>query len=579
MKCTNTETNREYAVKILNSKQSTRSEARALKICRNQPHIIQFVEVLADDVYTYIVTELLKGNELSKQPQSQQFTESEVRAIFTQLVNAVKFMHKKGIIHRDLKLENIMLADNKSNSLDLKIVDFGFACQRDSEDAGIMSYTLEYVAPEVLNNGQVTEACDLWSLGVILYTLLCGRKPFHTEPKPRKEGNNHLKDRICKGSFDRESNKWNNISDSAKDLINGLLTVEVGERLNINDVAKHDWLINNVAYSSESAVISEAKYDIKAKVDKKRTIPKNKPKKWDRRRKRVIKTDLANANECDVTLGGDMEIEHDTCELLVNGTDEVCLPGPDIMSTEIIECEISQEPQSSILISLRNSEEGAISEFDVNRFSNSTENRSEQANRSISTNSSATATNEPYTNDNNGIEKLIDEPLNNNDKFVNVEERLSSTHSAIIFDDQIGNEVIIDEPLDDDAAEEDSDFIGFNPAATLLSVCMSLDISLALHKISKDKYGISYSIIRQRSTSSVGSSIKDLMDVPSSVKIGRRGRKRKRSTTTSPNLDQPAAKKIMTVKSSKGQPKRITRSLARRPEIHAAPLNLDISVS
>lgn len=583
MKCTHADTNKEYAVKILNSKQGIRSEAEALKMCHDHPHIVQLVEVMADEVYTYIVTELLKGNELSEQVQCQNFTESEVRNIFTQLVNAVKFMHTNGIIHRDLKLENIMLANDKSNSLNLKIVDFGFACRRDSKDAGILCYTLEYVAPEVLSNKNVTEACDVWSLGVILYTLLCGRKPFLSEPKPRKEGNNQIKDRIRSGSFDRSSHKWQAISESAKDLVNRLLTVDVDKRLTIQAVAEHDWLIENVTYSSESALITEV-FDSAVKLEATRVtkVTKKKPK---RGRKPLIRaeiehepevqqtiaidnrTDMDNNIECenDVILGGDMEIEHDTREILVNGTGAICLP--ETVATEVIEFENPQEPQSSVSASLRDSEDSAIREVNVNSFSKSIENRSKLTNRSDSMNSSSTITFEPFTNANNG------EPLNNNDKFIHEQKRLLSTHSAISIDDQIAEEVILDE-------EKEPDCNGYRSSDTLLSACKLLDIELAVDKISKVNRGFTYAIFRQRSTSSVGSTIKDFLDGPSSREIEPQGRKRKRDSTPSTSWQEPAAKKVMKAKSPRAsQPKRITRSLARRPEIHIAPMNLDISVS
>lgn len=253
MKCSNTKNNKEFAVKILNSKQSTRLEVEALKLCRKHTNIVQFVECMSDDAYTYIITEWLRGEELFKRAQEQRFTENEVKIMFSQIVDAVEYMHDKGIIHRDLKLENIMLVGNRYNPLTLKIVDFGFACKRDSEEAAILCYTLDYVAPEVLCNEKIAEACDLWSLGVILYTLLCGQKPFRSDPKPRKESDNQIRDRIRTGSFDRNSSAWHRLSEHAKDLITRLLTVNVEERLNIRETARHAWLIESPVGSPEES--------------------------------------------------------------------------------------------------------------------------------------------------------------------------------------------------------------------------------------------------------------------------------------------------------------------------------------
>lgn len=257
MRCKRPRGNREYAVKILNSKQSTCSEVKALRKCRNHPNIVQFVDVVTDNAYTYIVTELISGDELFQRAQLQHFGEDEVKMMFAQLVDAVQYLHSNGIIHRDLKLENIMVIDEESGDVTLKIVDFGFSCAKDSPNASVVCYTLDYVAPEVLANEMATEACDLWSLGVILYTLLCGRKPFRAEPRPRKDTNNQIKNRIRTASFDCDSNEWYAISEPARDLITKLLTVNVEQRASILDVANHSWLNGDVINETVDEVVNE----------------------------------------------------------------------------------------------------------------------------------------------------------------------------------------------------------------------------------------------------------------------------------------------------------------------------------
>lgn len=231
---------KEFAVKILNAKQSTTFEVEALRAGLNHPNIVQFHEAIHDNAYTYIVTELLDGQELFHRVQAEICSETDAKHIFAQLVRAVQHLHHNGIIHRDMKLENVMVLNDAE--MTVKIIDFGFACTKESPEASTLCYTLEYVAPEVLNNQVATEACDVWSLGVILYTMLCRRKPFRGEPRPRKDVTTQIKHRIRAGAYDQSSDEWRALSDSVRDLISALLTVDVKERITIDEVAQHRWL-------------------------------------------------------------------------------------------------------------------------------------------------------------------------------------------------------------------------------------------------------------------------------------------------------------------------------------------------
>ncbi|CAG5134998.1 unnamed protein product, partial [Candidula unifasciata] len=179
------------------------------------------------------VMELLKGGELLGRLRKKKFfTETE----------AVEFLHSRGV--------NLLFEDN-SDKAELKIVDFGFAALNPKNETMMTPcFTLPYSAPEVLK--QITsrkdgynESCDLWSLGVILYSMLSGKAPFQESGEPASALN--IMQRIKEGEFDLSGPEWADVSNSAKQLIRGLLTVEPKKRLRMHDLLRHKWLRKNMS--------------------------------------------------------------------------------------------------------------------------------------------------------------------------------------------------------------------------------------------------------------------------------------------------------------------------------------------
>lgn len=245
MKCQRRSTKETFAVKIIKSSHDCSEEIKTLRKCQSMKNIVKFIEVLKDAAYTYIVMELLDGGELLERiRKARKFTEDEASELFSQIVDAVSFMHSHNIAHRDLKPENILF-QRKDSSL-IKIVDFGFAkFQVPSEGMNTPCFTLDYAAPEVLlgsNTKTYTEACDLWSLGVILYTMLCGQSPFLPKNSySHEESINLIVDRIRRGSFDTETEAWDIVSPEAKSLVRGLLSVDISKRLTMPQLKNHKW--------------------------------------------------------------------------------------------------------------------------------------------------------------------------------------------------------------------------------------------------------------------------------------------------------------------------------------------------
>lgn len=245
MKCQRRSTKETFAVKIIKSSHDCSEEIKTLRRCQSMKNIVKFIEVLKDAAYTYIIMELLDGGELLERiRKARKFTEDEASELFSQIVDAVSFMHSHNIAHRDLKPENILF-QRKDSSL-IKIVDFGFAkFQVPSEGMNTPCFTLDYAAPEVLlgsNTKTYTEACDLWSLGVILYTMLCGQSPFLPKNNySHEESINLIVDRIRRGSFDTETEAWDIVSPEAKCLVRGLLSVDISKRLTMPQLKNHKW--------------------------------------------------------------------------------------------------------------------------------------------------------------------------------------------------------------------------------------------------------------------------------------------------------------------------------------------------
>ena len=205
----------------------------------DHPNIVRLFEVIEDDKYFNLLQELCTGGELYKRYQTTELKEKEIAKIFNQIMSAVAYCHDKGIVHRDLKLENILFASEEPDS-PIKIIDFGFSVLlgknpnlknedkeknsngNDPKKFGFKRLkskvgTLYYISPEIIK-GNYDEKCDIWACGVILYILLTGKPPFSGNTD--KEVYNLITQ--IKYDFDKE--KWKNISKYAKELIKNMLT-------------------------------------------------------------------------------------------------------------------------------------------------------------------------------------------------------------------------------------------------------------------------------------------------------------------------------------------------------------------
>jgi calcium/calmodulin-dependent protein kinase I len=198
-----------------------------------------------------MVLELLTGGELFDRIVAKgSFSEKEASELMKSITSAVTYLHSIAVVHRDLKPENLIYQSPKPDS-PIKITDFGLAKYR--ADGGKSQMTTAcgtpgYVAPEVLKNEPYGKEVDMWSLGVILYILLCGFPPFY------HENTQQLYKQIKKGEYDFPDPYWTDISDSAKSLVRGLLTVDPKKRMTGKQVLAHPWITGeNVSTKAFSA--------------------------------------------------------------------------------------------------------------------------------------------------------------------------------------------------------------------------------------------------------------------------------------------------------------------------------------
>eukprot|EP00405_Crypthecodinium_cohnii_P022194 CAMPEP_0206468668 /NCGR_PEP_ID=MMETSP0324_2-20121206/29780_1 /ASSEMBLY_ACC=CAM_ASM_000836 /TAXON_ID=2866 /ORGANISM="Crypthecodinium cohnii, Strain Seligo" /LENGTH=538 /DNA_ID=CAMNT_0053942197 /DNA_START=265 /DNA_END=1881 /DNA_ORIENTATION=+ len=203
----------------------------------DHPHVARLVDVYEDSDELSLVMECMEGGELfTRVTQRKVFSEKDAADASYQMLLAVNYVDKCGIVHRDLKLENFLYEKEDSNFL--KLIDFGFSRIWDKNTKMELSCgTLSYCAPEVLNKSY-TSQCDMWSFGVIVFILLVGYMPFGGSSERAQIAN------IRAGRYIWREERWKNVSDSAKDFVKQILVVNQEKRLTPEQALNHPWILN-----------------------------------------------------------------------------------------------------------------------------------------------------------------------------------------------------------------------------------------------------------------------------------------------------------------------------------------------
>ncbi|XP_050411730.1 MAP kinase-activated protein kinase 2 [Patella vulgata] len=249
VECFHRPSGEKYALKVLKDVPKARREVDLhWRAGLGSKHIVKIIDVFENNYSgqrcLLVIMECMEGGELFTRIQERAdsaFTEREAAGIIKDIAKAIAHLHNMDIAHRDLKPENLLYSSKKEEAAVLKLTDFGFAKEiAVQKSLQTPCYTPYYVAPEVLGPEKYDKSCDMWSLGVIMYILLCGYPPFYSNHgAPISPG---MKKRIRNGQYEFPNPEWNRVSQDAKDLIRGLLKTDPDERMDIDAVIKTKWI-------------------------------------------------------------------------------------------------------------------------------------------------------------------------------------------------------------------------------------------------------------------------------------------------------------------------------------------------
>ncbi|UKZ90201.1 uncharacterized protein TrAFT101_005229 [Trichoderma asperellum] len=263
----------EVAIKVVRKYEMNRMQRsnilKEVQIMRqlDHPNIVKLIEFSESKQYYYIVLELAPGGELFHQiVRLTYFSEELSRHVIVRVARALEYLHEeKGVVHRDIKPENILFnpipvipskhpkpkQPGDEDKVDegefipgyggggigeIKIADFGLSKIVWETQTMTPCGTVGYTAPEIVKDERYSKSVDMWALGCVLYTLLCGFPPFYDESIEV------LTEKVAKGQYTFLSPWWDDISKSAKDLISHLLTVDPEKRYTIREFLAHPWI-------------------------------------------------------------------------------------------------------------------------------------------------------------------------------------------------------------------------------------------------------------------------------------------------------------------------------------------------
>lgn len=244
-------TGEKVAVKVIKKPEKDCKLKRMLEVEKDilgrisHPNVVKVYEIFESPTSLYIVMELVEGGDLFDRIVSEgHFNEETTLRLTKELLEALHYLHTTAhVAHRDLKPENLLLA-TKSMDSPMKLTDFGMSkVYQTAEVQGTMSTrcgTPGYVAPEIISKMPYTEKVDLWSVGVVVYIMLCGRPPFYGENDVA------VMRKITQGKYKFPKQYWSNVSDDAKSFITHLLQVNPTQRPTCAEALQHKWLTGMV---------------------------------------------------------------------------------------------------------------------------------------------------------------------------------------------------------------------------------------------------------------------------------------------------------------------------------------------
>ncbi|CAJ0605562.1 unnamed protein product [Cylicocyclus nassatus] len=243
MACYNKDTNEKFALKVLRDGPKARREISLHYLTNAHENVVTIIDIYEntfDNVKCLLmVVEFLEGGDLLSQFEEQgskPYSEKKVGEILRQIGSAVEYLHDMNIAHRDIKLENI-LCSSKGDDCVYKLGDYGFA-KRPERNVLMESpcCTPYYAPPEVLSRELYDKSCDMWSLGVAMYILLCGYPPFYSMKGLALSPG--MRNRIAKGTYAFPPEEWDEVSQPTKEDIRSLLRTDPSKRMDIHELMR-----------------------------------------------------------------------------------------------------------------------------------------------------------------------------------------------------------------------------------------------------------------------------------------------------------------------------------------------------
>jgi serine/threonine protein kinase len=281
-------TGQQFACKVvkknssMNDAQSMSTEIEIMKRVRHR-NICSMYELYETPKCLWIILELVDGGDLYHfLARSEQYNEVIASRLMKQILSGVHYLHSLGVVHRDLKLENILLSKTPGSVGDIKIADFGLSALvridedgYDAEESGKrkryssltdMWGTKEYFAPELIEQAYGPQA-DVWALGCVLFEMLTGEQAF---PVREHDTESKFYGRIKHGEFNKDIPAWKKMSNEARELLTNMLRVSPVERWSASECLLHPWITGKAHNERHLQPLQEVQEAIRARIERRR---------------------------------------------------------------------------------------------------------------------------------------------------------------------------------------------------------------------------------------------------------------------------------------------------------------------